>query len=128
VASAKNTLRCLVADDEPQIGSLVREALALNGYAADVVGDGEAALERLGIGDYVVGVFDVLMPLKTGVELAHELRRRGNAIPIVLMSSNLSEEVLASCSTIEHLSFLQKPFGLNDLRLAVDRAVAPVRC
>jgi two-component system response regulator AtoC len=115
-----------VADDEPQIGALVREALATHGYAADVVTDGASALQKILETEYVAAVVDVFMPVKTGAELAHELRVRGIALPIVLMSSHLSQEVLNSCGMLEHLSFLQKPFGLNDLRLAVQRAIATV--
>jgi len=128
MATAKNTLKCLVADDELQIGYLLREALSQQGYAVDVVTDGEAALRKFGQGGYALIVSDVMMPFKTGVEVLHEIRARGDATPAVLMSSYLSEEVLSSCRDVKHLAFLQKPFSLADLRHAVERAVSPVRC
>ena len=125
---ARPALKCLVADDEPQIGALVREALLQQGYASDVVIDGDQASRRLAEADYDLVVSDVLMPFKTGVELVHELRARGKRTPLVLMSSYLSEEILASCHAVEHLAFLQKPFALSDLRHAIDRANSSVRC
>jgi DNA-binding response OmpR family regulator len=125
--SAKAPRRCLVADDEPQIGSLVRDALAPSGYAADVVQDGEAAARRLARQDYALLVSDDLMPHKTGLELVRELRGRGEEIPIVLMSSFLSDEALRACRTLGRIAFLQKPFSLTDLRGAIDRAMSPVR-
>ena len=128
MAVAKPTLKCLVADDEPQIGSLVREALAQQGYVSDVVVDGDQASRKLAEGDYSLVVSDVMMPFKTGVELVLELRARGRMIPVVLMSSYLSEEILVSCRAVEHLAFLQKPFALSDLRHAIDRANSSVRC
>ena len=128
MATAKNALRCLVADDEPQIGFLLREALAQQGYAVDVVADGEAALRKFGEGSYALIVSDVMMPFKTGVEFLHEIRARGDATPVVLMSSYLSEEILSSCRDVKQLAFLQKPFSLADLRSAVERAVSSVRC
>src|SRR5258708_15520384 len=128
MAVAKPTLKCLVADDEPQIGALVRQALAKKGYDSDVVVDGDEASRKLAEGDYSLVVSDVMMPFKTGVELVHELRARGRMIPVVLMSSYLSEEILVSCSAVEHLAFLQKPFALSDLRHAIDRANSSVRC
>src|SRR5262245_12219144 len=115
-APARSSLPCLVADDEPQIGSLLRDALARVGYAADVVGDGEAASRRLAEREYALLVTDVMMPHKTGVELLRELRGRGSDLPVVLMSSFLSDEALQACSKLEHLAFLQKPFSLADLR------------
>jgi DNA-binding response OmpR family regulator len=128
MAETKSPLRCLVADDEPQIGSLLKEALAQYGYAADVVTDGDAAARKIAEQNYALVVSDVMMPLKTGVELVRELRGRGVDVPTVLMSSFLSDEVLQSCSRLEHLAFLQKPFSLADLRRAIDRAISPIRC
>lgn len=127
MAPVKPALKCLVADDEPQIGALVREVLAQQGYVSDVVVDGDQAARRLAEGDYALIVSDVLMPYKTGVELVHELRAAGRKIPVVLMSSRLSEEVLLSCSAVENLAFLQKPFALGDLRHAIDRACVSAR-
>jgi len=122
------SLKCLVADDEPQIGTFLRDALARFGYDADVVTDGDAAARKLAERDYALIVSDVMMPLKTGVELVRELRTRGDLIPVVLMSSFLSDEVLHSCSRLDHLAFLQKPFALGDLRRAIERAISPIRC
>jgi DNA-binding NtrC family response regulator len=127
MAATKSPLKCLVADDEPQIGALLRDALAQQGYEADVVADGEAAARRLSEGDYALLVSDILMPRKTGVELVHEIRARGLTLPVILMSSHLSEEILRSCGSVDRLAFLQKPFGLGDLRHAIDRAASPVR-
>jgi len=124
----KNVLRCLVADDEAQIAFLVREALAQQGYVADTVSDGEAALKKFGQGGYSLIVSDVMMPHKTGVELIQEIRARGDATPAVLMSSYLSDEILKSCGGLKNLAFLQKPFSLTDLRHAIERAISPVRC
>ncbi len=124
MAAAEPARTCLVADDEPQIGALVREVLRREGYAADVVTDGGEAARRLAEGDYALAIFDVLMPHKTGVELTLDLRAAGRKTPVVLMSSFLSEEVLSACAGLDHLAFLQKPFGLGDLRLAIGRAAA----
>ena len=121
-------LMALVADDEPQIGSLLRDALARHGYVTDVVLDGDAAARKLAAQDYALVIADVLMPHKSGVELIRELRGSGKETPVVLMSSFLSDEVLNACSKLEHLAFLQKPFSLADLRRAVERATSSIRC
>lgn len=123
MAGAKPVLKCLVADDEPQIGALVRDVLALEGYAADVVVDGGEAARRLADADYLLVISDVLMPVKSGVELARELRSAGRRTPVILMSSFFSEEILAACTAVDHLAFLQKPFGLGDLRHVIGRAM-----
>jgi len=128
MAESKSRPKCLVADDEPQIGALLRDVLDHQGYDADVVADGAAAARKLSQGSYALLITDVLMPRKTGVELVHEIRAHGLTLPVILMSSHLSDEILSSCGAVEHLAFLQKPFSLSDLRLAIERAVASVRC
>lgn len=128
MVAVRTPLKALVADDEPQIGSLLRDALAQHGFVTDIVGDGDAAARKLAEQDYALVVFDVLMPFKSGVELVRELRARGKETPVVLMSSFLSEEVLTACSKLEHLAFLEKPFSLTDLRRAIERATSTIRC
>ena len=128
MVAERTPLKCLVADDEPQIGSLLRDALGQLGYVADVVVDGESAARKLAEGSYALLVTDVMMPGRTGVELVRELRARDQEMPVVLMSSFLSEEALAACSKLDHIAFLQKPFSLSELRRAVERATSSIRC
>ena len=127
MGSSKDILRVLVADDELQICSLIREALSQAGHYVDLCRDGEEVLRKIETGGkYGLLIIDVLMPHKTGVEVIHELRERGEGIPILLMSSFLSEEVLSSCSAVDRIAFLQKPFSLTDLRATVERLTRPV--
>ncbi len=119
------TQRCLVADDEPQIGLLLCQVLARDGYAADVVADGQAAARQLAQQSYSLAVFDVLMPHKTGVELVLEMRARGVETPTVLMGAALSDDIVAACGHVARMAFLQKPFSLEDLRRAVRKALSP---
>lgn len=129
MGSSKDILRVIVADDEVQICTLVRETLSQLGHYVEMCHDGEAVLRRLKEGGrYGLLILDVLMPHKSGVEVIHDLRGRGEGIPILLMSSFLSEEVLSSCSGLDRIAFLQKPFSLVDLRATVERLTRPVHC
>ena len=129
MATSKEILRVIVADDELQIGTLVREALSQQGHYVEVCRDGEQVLRKLETGGkYGLLILDLLMPQKTGMEVIHELRGQGETIPILLMSSYLSEEVTLSCSQWDRIAFLQKPFSLSDLRSTVERLTRPVRC
>lgn len=129
MATSKDILRVIVADDEIQIGTLVREALTQQGHYVEICKDGEQVLRKLEAGaKYGLLILDLLMPQKTGMEVIHELRGRGETIPILLMSSYISEDVTLSCSQWDRISFLQKPFSLSDLRTTVERLTKPVRC
>jgi DNA-binding response OmpR family regulator len=128
MASSRDPGRVLIADDEPQIGTLLREVLTRQGYAVETCRDGEAALEKFRHGGISLLILDVVMPHKTGIEVIHELRAQGEMVPILLMSSFLTDEVLESCKGIEHLAFLQKPFSLYELGSTIERLLRAVRC
>ena len=129
MGTSKDILRVIVADDEPQIGTLVREALTQQGCYVEVCRDGEQVLRKLESGaKFGLLILDLLMPQKTGMEVIHELRGQGQNVPILLMSSYISEEVTLSCSQWDRIAFLQKPFSLSDLRTSVERLTKPVRC
>jgi len=118
----------LVADDDPQVGLLVRKVLTQDGYAVDVYPDGGSALEAAERGGYALLVLDVLMPHKTGIEIVQELRGKADPVPVVLISSFSGEEVAAAIQGMSQVAFLQKPFTLADLRQAVAKVLGRVPC
>ncbi len=126
--SSKGIQRVLVADDEPQILSLIREALHQEGFLATLCRDGQAALEAMEKHTYRAAILDVMMPRRTGLEVLRELRGRKDETPVVLMSSFIGEDVYEACQGLGRLAFLPKPFTLSELRSAIDRAVTEVRC
>ena len=129
MGSSRDILRVIVADDELQICTLIRETLTQMGHYVEICRDGEAALKKFDDGSrFGLLVLDVVMPLKTGPEVIQELRGRGEGVPILLMSSFLSDEVLEACAGYDRLAFLQKPFSLADFRAAVEKVTRPVRC
>lgn len=127
MASSKGIYRILVADDDAQIASYVKAALLRDGHFAAVCRNGAEVLKALETGTYHVLILDNQMPRKTGVEVLFELREKGDDVPLVLMSSFLSDETRASCENLERTAFLQKPFGLDELRAAISRVADDVK-
>jgi len=125
--SSKGIYRVLVADDEPQIANLVKQALLLDGHFVTTCGDGVEALKAVGGARYSVLVLDILMPRKTGVQTLLDLREAGDEVPVVLMSSFISEEARTACEGLERVAFLQKPFGIQELRDVLRDVVGTVK-
>jgi CheY-like chemotaxis protein len=109
----------LVAEDEPSIADLLELALRLEGYRVVVVGDGRAALRRLGEGAYDLVLSDVMMPHLDGLALARAMGADPalRAIPLVLMSA--VHQPLDGVAT--YAAFLPKPFDLDHLLALVAR-------
>jgi DNA-binding response OmpR family regulator len=125
--SSKGIHRVLVADDEPQIASLVKQTLLLDGHFVTVCHDGVEALKAVAAAKYSAMVLDILMPRKTGVQVLLDLRKDGDDIPVVLMSSFISDDAKSACAGLERVAFLQKPFGISDLRHALESVAGTIK-
>jgi CheY-like chemotaxis protein len=119
----------LVVDDDASIRSVIVDVLASEGYATDSASNGIEALTRIEATSPALVLLDLRMPVRTGVELLHDLRERGwwPGIPVVPMSAGLTlvEQLKREFSAFADGPFLQKPFDLDDLLDTVATIVAP---
>ena len=125
IRRAKNTL---VADDQTLICNVVQAALTEDGHKVEVVRDGAEVLKTYAPERFTLLVLDIMMPQKTGIEIVRELRNRNDTVPIILMSGHMTEEVAKATEGIANLVLLAKPFGLEELRAAVERVAGKIIC
>jgi CheY-like chemotaxis protein len=123
LASTRGALKILVADDDPQIVSLLREALGSFGHIVSVARNGAEAIRAFDGASFALLITDFQMPDLTGVQVIEELRRRRLQIPALLVSSHLPDEVRAAFATDDLVVLLEKPFSLEELREAIESAV-----
>ena len=80
-------MRILLVEDEPRMAQVVAKGLREHAYAVDVAGDGDAALYQSAINDYDLILLDVLLPNRDGFEVCRELRARGDATPVLMLTA-----------------------------------------
>jgi CheY-like chemotaxis protein len=114
----------LLVEDDSEVAALVGEMLRSIGYEVVHAASAAAALGALANGRKVDLVFsDIMMPGGTnGVELAREVRRRRADLPI-LLTSGFSEAVRKDADALG-IPVLSKPYGLQELRAAVEGQLA----
>lgn len=113
-------IKVLIVEDERSLAEGLRFNLDAEGYAADVAGTGEAALDRLVDSKYDAIVLDVMMPGKSGFDVATELRERGDYTPILMLTAlGRPEDVLLGFESGAD-DYLAKPFDLNILLARVN--------
>ena len=115
----------LLADDEDSVLSVTREMLERIGFDVLTVRDGEDALRACrekGLRLAFV-VMDLTMPRLDGREALLELRSRGDDTLVILMSGYSEQQAMGRFSDIRGVSFLQKPFTLEELQTKVAGAL-----
>jgi CheY-like chemotaxis protein len=113
-------LLVLVVDDEADIRATVSAMLEIEGYAVTEAANGADALHAVEQREPDVILLDMRMPVLDGWGFASEMRRRGHRIPIVVMTA--ARDAARWAGEIAAAAFVAKPFGLDDLITAVERA------
>ena len=109
--------RVLVVEDEAHLAQGLRFNLEAEGYAAEVVGDGEAATDRLleKKENFDVVVLDIMLPGKDGFSVVSELRAARNYVPVLMLTARgRPEDVLKGFASGAD-DYLAKPFDLSIL-------------
>lgn len=104
----------LIVDDEPSITEFVSYAMKKEGFAVDVAGDGEKALELMGESPYDLFVLDIMLPGMDGYELCRRIRARSSA-PVLFLSARDTELDKVVGLEIGGDDYLAKPFGVREL-------------
>jgi two-component system response regulator VanR len=123
-------MRVLVVEDEPFMAEAIRDGLRLEAIAADVAGDGNAALELLSINAYDVAVLDRDIPGPSGDEIAEGIVASGSGLPILMLTAADRLDDKATGFGLGADDYLTKPFELRELVLrlrALDRRRAHSR-
>jgi DNA-binding response OmpR family regulator len=112
-------MRILVVEDEPLLADAVAQGLRHDAHAVDVVYDGAAALERVGVNDYDVVVLDRDLPVVPGDEVCRELARRGGLARVLMLTAAAGIDDRVTGLSLGADDYLPKPFAFRELAARV---------
>ena len=117
----------LLVDDEPVLRRTTSELLNNIGYRVLEAGDGEEALQMFSAQTNEISLIisDIVMPKMGGVELAEEVRRLDNDMPIIFVTGYDKERALSVSQGIDCNLVLNKPFNIEYLSHAIRDMLAP---
>jgi len=109
--------RVLLVEDEAHLAQGLRFNLEAEGYSAEVVGDGEAATDRLlsKKENFDAIVLDIMLPGKDGFSVVSELRAARNYVPVLMLTARGSSEDVLKGFAAGADDYLAKPFDLSIL-------------
>jgi two-component system nitrogen regulation response regulator GlnG len=114
--------RALVADDEPSIRFVLREALESAGFEVVDVDSGDAALEALTSERFDIAFFDVRMPGLSGFELLDQARTIARDTAVVIITAQNTLENAVEAMKRGALDYLVKPFRLAEITALTEKA------
>ncbi len=117
------SLRVLIAEDEPLAAKLARGALRLMGITQVVVAeDGLDAMKQLGEynGDFQLIISDWNMPNMTGIEFLRTVRKLYPNMPFIMLTSNANKDFVVAAAKHGVNGYIAKPFSLDQMRQKVE--------
>ena len=112
-------MRVLVVEDEKKTASFIRKALQAEGFAVDVLHDGDGVITAVEAGAFDVMVLDVMLPGRDGLSIVRQLRERKVNTPVLLLTARgeVGERVEGLDAGAD--DYLCKPFALAELNARV---------
>ncbi|WP_331766828.1 response regulator transcription factor [Embleya sp. NBC_00896] len=112
-------MRILVVEDEPLLAEAVAKWLRGDAHAVDVVHDGAAALERVGVNDYDVVVLDRDLPLVHGDDVCRELVAGDCSARVLMLTAATEIDDRVAGFALGANDYLPKPFAFAELAARV---------
>lgn len=111
----ENKVRVLLAEDDENLGSLLREYLQAKSYDAHWVTDGDKAFKSFEKNKYDICILDIMMPVKDGFTLAKEIRMLNRDVPIIFLTAKSMKEDVFEGFSIGADDYITKPFSMEEL-------------
>ncbi len=108
-------MRLLLVEDEKKVASHIKKGLEGEGYAVDVINNGEDAYSMVKTYDYDLVILDVMLPGKNGVQVLKELRENKYFTPVIFLTAKNSTEEKILGLDLGADDYLTKPFEFEEL-------------
>lgn len=111
--------KILLVEDDPNLGSLLKEYLEAKGYSTILAVNGKQGYDVFSKDKFGICILDVMMPIKDGFTLAKEIRAIDNTIPIVFLTAKSMKEDAIEGFTVGGDDYITKPFSMEELLMRI---------
>jgi two-component system, OmpR family, response regulator len=113
-------IRILLAEDDENLGVLLKEYLQAKNFETDLLPDGDKAFKSFQRNFYDLCIFDVMMPLKDGFQLAKEIRAINKDIPVIFLTAKSLKEDVFHGFKLGGDDYITKPFSMEELLFRIE--------
>ena len=107
--------RVLLAEDDVNLGKLLKEYLVLKGYETQLALNGREGFDLFRKNKFDLCLLDVMMPIKDGFTLAREIRASDIKIPIVFLTAKSMNADRLEGFKAGADDYITKPFSMEEL-------------
>lgn len=108
-------MKVLLAEDDRNLGMIVKAFLDANGYQTTLCTNGKEAMDAFIANVFDFCLFDVTMPVMDGFELARQVRTSRPDIPLVFLTARKDQEDVLEGFRIGADDYITKPFSMDEL-------------
>ena len=108
-------IKLLVAEDDPNLGTILKAYLTQKGYTVVWAKDGDEAMQMFDSEDVDACILDVMMPRKDGFTVAKEIRRLDKKVPIIFLTAKNLEADKLKGFEVGADDYITKPFSMEEL-------------
>jgi DNA-binding response OmpR family regulator len=112
-------MRVLIIEDEEKVSEFIRKGLQQEGYAVDVVRDGEEGAYQGENFEYDAVILDLMLPKLTGLEVLKKIRARHLNLPVLILTAKGSVADKVTGLDRGASDYLVKPFAFAELSARV---------
>lgn len=109
----------LVEDDE-SLGFLLKDSLGSNGWEVSLYNNGEKGLSAFHHSSFDLCILDIMLPHKDGFELASEIRRYDQRIPIVFLTAKNQTDDRIKGFQLGADDYVCKPFSMEEFKYRIE--------
>lgn len=118
-----DSIRILVADDEPMIRDVLSRKLTSEGFYCIAAPDCERALKELEIYQFTLVLLDINMPGKSGIDILREIKVKYMDTAVIMITAVADVETAIKSMRLGAYDYIIKPIDLDMLMLSVERAL-----
>ncbi|MDP4281400.1 MAG: response regulator transcription factor [Bacteroidota bacterium] len=115
----KNPVRLLLAEDDRNLGNILKNYLEAKGYSTTLCINGQEASETFNKKEFDFCILDIMMPVKDGFTVAKEIRAVNKKIPILFLTAKSMQDDKLKGFEVGADDYITKPFSMEELLLRI---------
>ena len=116
----KSKLNILLAEDDKNLGTVLKAYLDAKSYQCTLCVNGKEALEAYHENEFDFLILDVMMPVMDGFTLAREIREIDKTTPILFLTAKSLQEDVMEGFNVGADDYLSKPFHMDELLARIE--------